>query len=370
MDDLLHGPLDDRHLALGATHRRVRRLGDAGVVRRPGRSPSTPPSAPRSACSTSATSARRGHRAGRRGVRQPLLTDDLDRIGPGQAQYTLCCTDAGGVIDDLIAYYVGADEIFLVPNAANTAAVVAALRGRAPAGIDDHRPAPGLAVLAVQGPRSAEVLGGWAADRHGLHGATRTPTRTARRCGCAAPATPVSTATSCCPPWDAAARCGTRWSRRRAARRAAGGLGARDTLRTEMGYPLHGQDLSPDISPVQARCGWAVGWSKPAFWGRDALLAEKEAGPRGALRGLRAVGRGVPRPGMDGARRRHPVGRHHVGHVLSDTERRHRAGADRHRAGVDEATRSPSTCAAARCACEVVEAAVRAVARALRPVAD
>ena len=45
-----------------------------------------------------------------------------------------------------------------------------------------------------------------------------------------------------------------------------------------MGYPLHGQDLSLDITPVQARCGWAVGWKKPAFWGRDALLAEKEAG--------------------------------------------------------------------------------------------
>ena len=53
------------------------------------------------------------------------------------------------------------------------------------------------------------------------------------------------------------------------------GLGARDTLRTEMGYPLHGHELSPDISPLQARCGWAIGWKKDAFWGRDALLAEK-----------------------------------------------------------------------------------------------
>ena len=53
------------------------------------------------------------------------------------------------------------------------------------------------------------------------------------------------------------------------------GLGARDTLRTEMGYPLHGQDLSLEITPVQARAGWAVGWSKPAFWGREALQAEK-----------------------------------------------------------------------------------------------
>jgi len=76
------------------------------------------------------------------------------------------------------------------------------------------------------------------------------------------------------------------------------GLGARDTLRTEMGYPLHGHELSLDISPLQARCGWAIGWRKDAFWGRDALLAEKEAGPKRVLRGLKAVGRGVLRPGL------------------------------------------------------------------------
>jgi aminomethyltransferase len=76
------------------------------------------------------------------------------------------------------------------------------------------------------------------------------------------------------------------------------GLGARDTLRTEMGYPLHGQDLSLEISPVQARSGWAVGWKKPAFWGRDALLAEKDAGPKRVLWGIEATDRGIPRPHM------------------------------------------------------------------------
>jgi aminomethyltransferase len=69
-------------------------------------------------------------------------------------------------------------------------------------------------------------------------------------------------------------------------------------LRTEMGYPLHGQDLSLDITPNQARAGWAVGWSKPAFWGREALLAERERGPARRLRGISAQGRGIPRPGM------------------------------------------------------------------------
>jgi aminomethyltransferase len=77
------------------------------------------------------------------------------------------------------------------------------------------------------------------------------------------------------------------------------GLGARDTLRTEMGYPLHGQDLSPEISPVQARATWAVGWKKDAFFGRDALLAEKAAGPARSLRGLAAIDRGVLRPHLE-----------------------------------------------------------------------
>ena len=76
------------------------------------------------------------------------------------------------------------------------------------------------------------------------------------------------------------------------------GLGARDTLRTEMGYPLHGQDISLDVTPVEARLGWAVGWKKDAFWGRDGCSAEKEAGPERLLRGLVATGRGIPRPGM------------------------------------------------------------------------
>jgi aminomethyltransferase len=73
------------------------------------------------------------------------------------------------------------------------------------------------------------------------------------------------------------------------------GLGARDTLRTEMGYALHGNELSPTITPVQARVGWAVGWKKEAFWGKDALVAEKASGPHRVAWGLLATGRGIPR---------------------------------------------------------------------------
>jgi aminomethyltransferase len=76
------------------------------------------------------------------------------------------------------------------------------------------------------------------------------------------------------------------------------GLGARDTLRTEMGYPLHGQDLTEQITPVQAGSTWAVGWKKERFWGRDALVAERAAGPARKLRGLLVTDRGVPRGQM------------------------------------------------------------------------
>jgi len=76
------------------------------------------------------------------------------------------------------------------------------------------------------------------------------------------------------------------------------GLGSRDTLPTEMGYPLHGQDIGPDVTPVEARLGWAVGWGKGAFWGKDVLTQQKKDGPRRLLRGLVANGRGIPRPHM------------------------------------------------------------------------
>jgi aminomethyltransferase len=76
------------------------------------------------------------------------------------------------------------------------------------------------------------------------------------------------------------------------------GLGSRDTLRTEMGYPLHGQDISLDVTPNEARLGWAVGWKKQEFWGRDRLVAEKAEGPKRTLRGLVSTGRAIPRPHM------------------------------------------------------------------------
>jgi len=224
------------------------------------------------------------------------LTNDLSRIGPGRAQYTLCCAPDGGVIDDLIAYYVADDEIFLVPNAANTATVVAELTKAAPDGVtatDEHRD---YAVFAVQGPRSADVLAALGLPTELPYMAyadaqwNGPPVRVCRT------GYTGEHGYELLPRWADA-----EWVFRALLEQvsAAGGrpagLGARDTLRTEMGYPLHGHELSLGISPVQAGCGWAVGWTKPDFWGKAALVAEKADGPRRALRGLEALDRGVLR---------------------------------------------------------------------------
>lgn len=296
MSTIQHGPLEDRHRDLGATFAEfggwLMPVSYAGTV--------TEHNATRAAVGLFDVS-----HLGKASVRGPqaapfvdsALTNDLRRIGPGKAQYTLCCNESGGVIDDLIVYYVSDDELFLVPNAANTAAVVAALKAAAPQGvsvIDEHR---SRAVLAVQGPRSADVLARLGLptdmDYMGYLDAeySGVPVRVCRS------GYTGEHGYELLPPWeqasvvfDALVEVVGEFGGELA------GLGARDTLRTEMGYPLHGHELSLDISPLQARCGWAIGWRKDAFWGRDALLAEKAVGPRRLLRGLRATGRGVLRP--------------------------------------------------------------------------
>lgn len=229
------------------------------------------------------------------------LSNDLDKIEVGRAQYTLCCDDTtGGVVDDLIVYLKDDDHLLLVPNAANSTKVEALLKAVQPAGVEITNHHESHAVLAVQGTRSDEVL-----DAVGL------PTGHDYMSFVEAPfdGTPVVVCrtgytgergyelivdSEVAPAlWDALLAAGEQFDM------LACGLGARDTLRTEMGYPLHGQDLSPAITPNQAGVGWAVGWKKDAFWGKDALVAEKEQGTTVALRGLLATGRAIARPGMN-----------------------------------------------------------------------
>ena len=231
------------------------------------------------------------------------LTNDLDRIEPGKAQYTLCCADDGGVVDDLIVYLDAADSVLLIPNAANAREVYRRMDAVVPQGVvleDRHTE---LAMLAVQGPASPELLDSlhMPAELDYMSNTTTevdVGTRLAAVRVCRTGYTGERGYELIVDSGDAEPV----FRRLVEAARALGGLpvglGARDTLRTEMGYPLHGQDLSPQITPVQAGTSWAVGWRKPAFFGREALLAEREAGPRQRLWGLRASGRGVPRPHM------------------------------------------------------------------------
>jgi aminomethyltransferase len=307
---LLTSPIHDRHVALGA------KLADFGgwemPIEYPGGGVLKEHEAVRERVGVFDVS-----HLGKASVRGPgakdflnrCLTNDLDKIEPGQAQYTLCCDDSGGVVDDLIAYLHADDAVFLIPNAANTAEVVRRLQAAAPEGLAIENQHREYGVLAVQGPRSVELLQrlglptghgymSWVDAKWEGHSVIVCRTGYTGEHGY-----------ELLPRWDDA---GPLWDALLAAGADLGvlpcGLGARDTLRTEMGYPLHGQDLSLDISPVQARAGWAVGWAKEAFWGRDALLAEKAAGPHRILRGIESLDRGIPRAHMSVLRDGVPVG--------------------------------------------------------------
>jgi aminomethyltransferase len=234
------------------------------------------------------------------------LTNDLRRIGPGQAQYTLCCDDAsGGVVDDLIQYIRSEDEVFLIPNAANSSQVVSRLAADAGDGIEVEDLHSTLAVLAIQGPQSAKVVESLGLPTsHDYMSFTNADWQGRPVVVCRTGYT-GELGFELLPRWDDA---GDLWDAVLGLGVTPCGLGARDTLRTEMGYPLHGQDLSLEITPVQARSTWAVGWKKDRFWGRDALLAEREHGPRRLLWGLEALDRGIPRAHMAVLRDGAPVG--------------------------------------------------------------
>lgn len=225
-----------------------------------------------------------------------IVTNDINRLVDGQAQYSLLCNDEGGAIDDLIVYRASATEIRIVPNASNADTVAPFIAARLPHGVNLENLHNERGILAIQGPEVDAVM-----DVLGLphaHGymsfvdaefagvevmVCRTGYTGERGFEIMAPNAVLEQL------WDEATAAGA----------TPIGLGARDTLRTEMGYALHGHELSPTITPVQARVGWAVGWDKAAFSGRDALVAEKAAGAKRTLRGLLALDRGIPRGDMD-----------------------------------------------------------------------
>ena len=228
-----------------------------------------------------------------------MFTNDLNRIVDSKAQYTLLCNPDGGVVDDLIAYRNSDSDFFLIPNASNTTDVVRVLNENLPAGISVTNLHEKFAVLALQGPQAKAVI-----ESFGIN-----PTMdymafahvTIADCDVILCRTGYTGehGYELVPHWsDASIVWDALVEAMKPCDGAICGLGARDTLRTEMGYPLHGHELSLDISPVQASAGWAIGWKKGSFRGSDVLTTQRDAGTVRTLRALKSNDRGIPRAGM------------------------------------------------------------------------
>jgi aminomethyltransferase len=227
---------------------------------------------------------------------QAAFCNDLTKIGPGRAQYTHLLDDGdASVLDDIIVWWRpradGESDAFdVMPNASNTDRVRSAIGG--------HETTHERAVLAVQGPEALDRLApvfpdAAAVGRFRVASATWTGTK----CTVAGTGYTGERGVEISVP---AAAAGDLWAAVVGAGIQPAGLGARDTLRLEAGLPLHGNELGPGITPLQAGLGWVVAWDKAGgFRGRDALVAERERGPHRRLVGIATEGRRPPRGGSD-----------------------------------------------------------------------
>lgn len=226
---------------------------------------------------------------------QRAFTNDVSKVPVGGAQYGMALNDRGGIEDDLIVYRLGEDRYLVVPNAANVERVHGAFTAQIG---DDGDVESGVlhdwALIAVQGPSAPDLVDGLfpAAAALGYFRCAESSYR-------GEPAIVSRTGYTgergfeLFVPYDQAVGL---WRQVLAAGAAPAGLAARDTLRTEMGYPLHGNDISPARTPLEAGLGWAVSFGKGDFVGRDALLAQKERGIAARLWGLLMEDRLIPRP--------------------------------------------------------------------------
>ena len=220
---------------------------------------------------------------------QQALTNDLNKIDPGRAQYTHLLDDDGSVLDDIIIWWVAPERFDVMPNASNTDRVRAAIGGEDVTG--------SRAIIAVQGPEARRRLAAVSAEAaavdrfHVAQVDWRGTPLVVAGTGYTGEdgvelAVPADVAVDL---WNAVIEADT----------TPAGLGARDTLRLEAGLPLHGHELGPGITPLQAGLGWVVAWDKGDFRGREALVAERERGIARRLRGLTVEGRQPPRQGYD-----------------------------------------------------------------------
>jgi aminomethyltransferase len=200
-----------------------------------------------------------------------LLTNNLAGLSVGHAQYTLLLNERGGVIDDLIAYRLAEEKYLLIVNAAKIDEDATWLRKHAMPGVVFTDRSTDFAALAIQGPNAATVFEKlfqkpMPAERNRV--LEIQPSSFIATTGYTGEAgfEWVIPATEAVSAWQAALAAGA----------TPCGLGARDTLRLEMCYPLNGSDLSPDRTPLEAGLGFFCDLKKPAFIGRDALLAQKQ----------------------------------------------------------------------------------------------
>jgi aminomethyltransferase len=218
---------------------------------------------------------------------QAALTNDLRKVAPGRAQYTHLLDDDGSVLDDIIVWWVDDERFDVMPNASNTKRVVDAIGG------DDVTAT--RAIVALQGPLARTRLQSVAPDAAAVpHFGVASFEWNGVACLVAGTGYTGEDGVECAVPADAAPAF---WRAVVEAGFVPAGLGARDTLRLEAGLPLHGHELGPGITPLQAGLGWVVGWDKSDFRGRAALEAERERGIARRLRGMVLDGRQPPREG-------------------------------------------------------------------------
>jgi aminomethyltransferase len=221
---------------------------------------------------------------------QRMLSNDVDRVRDGEAQYTLLTNEQGGIIDDLIVYRFAHGQYLLVVNASNRSAVGEWLKEQEPHGTEVRDASDEYALVAVQGPRSVERLGlpDAPAFTHAmgeLDGIELLICRTGY--------TGETGVELCCAEDDGPAL----WDAVLARGAAPCGLGARDTLRLEVCYPLHGNDITPETDAISAGLGWACELSKE-FTGVEVLRATNASGPRRRLVPFVMEEKAIPRQGM------------------------------------------------------------------------
>jgi aminomethyltransferase len=221
---------------------------------------------------------------------QSLLSNDLDRVQVGGAQYTLLTNERGGIVDDLIAYRLDPHRYLLVVNASNRSADFEWLKEREVRGSDVRDVSDEFALLAVQGPRSLERLGlddapAFTFADGEIDGVECMVARTGYTGEKGVEL--LCVAEDATELWDAVVARGAKPC----------GLGARDTLRLEVCYPLHGNDISPETDAISAGLGWVCALEKE-FTGAAELHRIKEEGPEQRLAAFVMAEKAIPRPGM------------------------------------------------------------------------